>query len=410
MCQFFQKLHLPAKNKGSSTKMKILFYLPTPGGLTGAPRRMLTLACGLRDLGVIPIIATEPGTALSRAAKEAGIETVSLLPVGVLALRDGALFSRGLIFRLRVAAALLVQQLRFRRVVRDTDADVVWTRSGKGIAFSIIGVLLSRRPLVWDVVNEMYTSRAMRLLLKLGLTQARSAVFQHSRVRDAFGEKLIQRYGAKMRVITPGVDVGGLSAARMRAKFDSAARHSRFRLLQVGTLCDNKNQLFLINILHQLPHDIRRRVQLCIVGGTHSASYERELREEVAARGMTQNVKFLGWRDDVHAIMLESDLLVMPSKSEGVPNTVQEAMVLGLPVLCSDQGGIPEIVQHKQTGWFLPLSDTATWVETVAWLVENPENLSKVRLRAQEYAEQEFGIDNWCRRYLTVFEESARGT
>ena len=72
--------------------MKILLYLPSPGGMTGAPRRLLTWAGGWRDLGATPIVATDPASPLILAAGEEGIQTFSIPPVGVLALRSGALF------------------------------------------------------------------------------------------------------------------------------------------------------------------------------------------------------------------------------------------------------------------------------------------------------------------------------
>lgn len=385
--------------------MRLLLYLPTPGGLTGAPRRLLTLACGLRDLGATPIIATEPGTPLMQAAREAGIETVVLSPVGVLALREGALFGGGPLFRLRVAGALLGQQLRFRRAVRQSGVDAVWLRGSKSVAFAGLGVLLSRRPLIWDVDYELPSRGVVRLLHRAGLALARRVVFQHDAANEIFGDSLAQRHAAKMRVLTPGIDLAALSAVRERNARTQVNGNGRFRILQVGTLCDRKNQAFLIEVLHRLPPELRQRVELRFAGGTHSAAYEHALRDQVAAYGLTDQVHFLGWRDDVHALMLESDLLAMPSKSEGVPNTVQEAMVLGLPVLGSDCGGIPEVISNGRTGWFRSLDEPDAWVETLTRIIEAPEDYASAKAAAQIYAERNFGIEAWCGRYLSVIRE-----
>lgn len=61
--------------------MNILLYLPTPGGLTGAPRRMLTLALELRRQGVSVSVASDGGTELLAAAGRAGIDTVVVDPM-----------------------------------------------------------------------------------------------------------------------------------------------------------------------------------------------------------------------------------------------------------------------------------------------------------------------------------------
>ena len=386
--------------------MKILLYLPTPGGMTGAPRRLLALACGLRDLGVIPIIATEPGTPLMAAARKAGIESVDLSPVAVLAMRKGALFGGGPLFRLRVALALLRQQLRVRHTLREARADVVWLRASKSIAFAGLGVLLARRPLVWDIDGELPSRGVVRLLHHAGLALARRVVFQHDAAREIFGDRLAQRHAAKLRVLTPGIDMETLGAARDRRAVEPLAEEGRFRVLQVGTLCDRKNQAFLIEALHRLPPAIRQRVELRFVGGTHSAAYERALRDQAAAYGLTAQVHFLGWRDDVHSLMQDSDLLAMPSKSEGVPNTVQEAMVLGLPVLGSDRGGIPDVLIHEKTGWVLPLGDPAPWARTLATIADDTHARAEVAASARSHAEQHFGTDVWSRRYLGILREA----
>ncbi|MCC5983387.1 MAG: glycosyltransferase family 4 protein [Rhodobacteraceae bacterium] len=386
--------------------MRILLYLPGAGALTGAPRRLLILASGIRELGAVPILVTEPDTALMQAANKAGIETAPLSLTGVLAMREKALFGGGLIFRLRIASALVEHNLRFCRVVRSARGDVVWMRSSKSIAFAAPGAVLSRRPLIWDVGYELPSSGAVRLLHRLGLALARCVVFQHDAARNLFGSRLAQRHEEKFRILTPGIDMAALLAARARVLTEPRKAQDRFRILQVGTIGDRKNQAFLIEALHHLPDHMRQQIELRLVGGTYSSSYERALQDKVAAYGLTDQVRFLGWRDDVHALMLDSDLLVMPSKDEGVPNAVQEAMALGLPVLGSDRGGIPEVLDHGKTGWVLPIDDPARWTETIGRLIKEPETLARVGESARVHAETHFANDAWCARYLQVFEEA----
>src|SRR5699024_1776616 len=108
-------------------------YMPTPGGLTGAPRRLLTLASVLREQGIDMCIATQRDSELFQAAEELGLKTVAVEPVGVLRERHGALFGGNAIFRLKALFSLLVQNLGVTRKLRKHGADVVWIRGSKGI-------------------------------------------------------------------------------------------------------------------------------------------------------------------------------------------------------------------------------------------------------------------------------------
>ena len=384
--------------------MRILFYLPTPGGMTGAPRRLLTLAAGLKALGASPIIVSEPGVPLLHAAEKAGLKTLPLPLGGLLNLRQGALFGGGLRFRLRVAAALLRQQLHFHGAVRAANADVVWLRGSKGVAFGGLGLLLTRRPLIWDVDYELPSRGPVRLLHRLGLILARRVVLQHDASTAVFGSTLAARHCAKLKVLTPGIDVDSLK--QLRESSPPRAADGRLHLLQVGTLCDRKNQSFTLDVLRRLPQETLERVELSFAGAPHGQEYEPALRRKLDELGLGDRVRFLGWRDDVHALMLRSDLLIMPSRDEGVPNTVQEAMALGLPVLASDRGGIPDVLEHGSTGWVLPLDDPGPWASILDRFVKETRILDSVAARAQAHAWSHFDTAAWCRRYLGLIEEA----
>jgi len=382
--------------------MKILFYLPTPGGMTGAPKRMLALARGLRELGMSPVIVSEPNSELLRSARSENIETIELLSTGVLGLREGALFGGGVIFRLRIAFCLLWHQFVFFRLIMRTKPDIIWTRGSKGISFAALGIYLSRRPLVWDIDYELPSRGVIRLLHKSGLWLASKVVFQYRSAEQIFGNELAKLYASKFRVIIPGVNIDALEEKINKGKLHL---RSEFQILQVGTICDRKNQLFTIRLASSLSPELKSKVSIYFVGATHSADYEHLLRSKISKAGLSENVKFLGWRTDVAELMLNSDLILMPSKDEGVPNTVQEAMILDTPVLASDSGGIPEIISTNRNGWAFPLTEFDRWVDTLDKLVQSPEHLKEVGKSARSSALLRFGTDTWCKEYALVIKE-----
>jgi glycosyltransferase involved in cell wall biosynthesis len=82
---------------------------------------------------------------------------------------------------------------------------------------------------------------------------------------------------------------------------------------------------------------------------------ERPRLEALAAGlGVADLVRFLGARSDVPALLAASDAYVHPSLAEALPTSVLEAMAVGLPVVATDVGGVPEIVAHERTGLLVP--------------------------------------------------------
>jgi glycosyltransferase involved in cell wall biosynthesis len=388
---------------------RLIAFMTTPGGLTGAPRRLLTLADALRERGVDVCIASQSNSELLQAAQARGHARAAMDVTGVLALRHGALFGGGLGFRLRVLLALLRQQWRVLRCIRRNRADVVWIRGSKGIAFTALGAVLSGRPLIWDVDYELLSRGVVRWLHRFGLWAASAVVFQYrSAAEEIFGKELAGRYKWKFRTIIPGIDFSPLEAVT-GSFFGHASGRSdpAFTIIQVGTVCDRKNQDLTIEALGRL-HKARlaQPLRLLLVGGVFDENYAAALRAKVAQLGLDEVVEFLGWRNDVHRLIACSDLMLMPSRDEGVPNAVQEAMYLGVPVIASPAGGMPEIIEQAETGWVLPLSDAGVWTRQIEECLEKPSLLQRVGRNASEYARTHFSVEIWGRQYAELLREA----
>ena len=390
--------------------MKVFAYMPTPGGLTGAPRRLLTLASVLREQGIEMCIATQRDSDLFRAAEEQGLDTVEVEPVGVLRQRHGALFGGNAVFRLKALFSLLVQNLGIARKIRKHGADVVWIRGSKGIAFAGLGALLSRRPLVWDVDFVAGSQGLIWWFYLLGLWAAKRVVFQYSYAPETIADPaMLAQHRHKFHTIIPGINMSTLEPFRKKRMAKNRRCDAPFVILQIGTICDRKNQKLMIDALVRVrelrPND-PIRVQLA--GGVYEEDYAETVKKEIDAAGLGEEVEFLGWRSDIHELMADADLLAMPSRNEGVPNTVQEAMSIGLPVLVSDAGGMPEVVRDGETGWILGLDSPESWAARIDSCLENRKQLEDVGHRAAEYALEHFGTRQWGTEYYRVIAAVSR--
>lgn len=387
--------------------VRLLAYLPTAGGLTGAPRRLLTLAAALRAEGVEVVIASEAHCELLEVARMRGERTASIELVAGLGLRHRRLLDCGVLCRVRVLMALVRHHIRVIRCIRCQRAEAVWIRGSKGVAFGAVGALLSGRPLIWDVDYELPSRGVVRWLHRLGIWASRIVVFQYSAAPAAiFGHGLAARNRVKFRTIIPGVEMEPLDKFRaMRERLDRTERH-RFVILHVGTICRRKNQGVIVDAMAKLKQRAPTRgVEVWFAGEVFEEAYTAALEKEVLAHDLSDMVNFMGWRADVHELMAAADLLVMPSRDEGIPNAVQEAMAIGLPVAVSAAGGMPEIVKHNDTGWIVDSNSVTDWAERLQWCVDNVAECEAVGRRGFIYALQRFGTEKWGEEYARVIAE-----
>ncbi|SRX55341.1 glycosyltransferase family 4 protein [Aequorivita sp. CIP111184] len=129
-----------------------------------------------------------------------------------------------------------------------------------------------------------------------------------------------------------------------------------------------------------------------IIGGAG----DEELQFLVSDLGL-QDCVFLEKRKpqkEVFRMMSEASLLLMPSLEEGIPNVVVEAMAIGLPVISTDCGGVPELITDSEQGWLVPTRDPQALAEAIESFADlSIEKIEEVRLAAKKKVEEQHGME-----------------
>ena len=142
------------------------------------------------------------------------------------------------------------------------------------------------------------------------------------------------------------------------------------------------------------------RLRLVMVGdGSERAAVERAL----AAGGARGAAWLPGAREDVAELMRAFDVFVLPSRAEGISNTVLEAMATGLPVIATRVGGNPELVEEGITGTLVPPRDPQALAAALARYAGDPVLRAEQGRAARERAELRFSIAHMVRRYESLY-------
>jgi len=132
-------------------------------------------------------------------------------------------------------------------------------------------------------------------------------------------------------------------------------------------------------------------VALIIGGGRREA----EMRRKAAELGLSGRVHFLGQREDVPDLLAALDIFVLPSHREGVSLALLEAMAVGLPVIVTAVGGLPEVVTHGENGLLIPLKDPEALTEALARLLADPELARRLGDQARRHVAEHFSLDRF---------------
>lgn len=157
----------------------------------------------------------------------------------------------------------------------------------------------------------------------------------------------------------------------------------------VGRLNPQKNFALFLDIAAQLAPRFPDLHFLLAGDGPE----EKMLREKAAALGIAHRVLFSGYVADTRQVYLAADVLLMPSRYEGLPMTLLEAMAMGLPVVASKLDGIAEVIGDGDEGFLVSPQDAALFVERTAALLADAELASRIAKNARAKIEARFSVE-----------------
>lgn len=174
-----------------------------------------------------------------------------------------------------------------------------------------------------------------------------------------------------------------------------------FQMLMISRLEPVKNIEGMINVLKQLKQKTDLNLRLIIAGSGQS---ESALKKQVKDLDMENQVTFLGFINDPYPYLVNADLYILNSHSEGFSNSLVEAMYSKTPSLSTAVGAAPEIIEDGINGFLTPANDEEALCNKLKEIINLPkEELLKIGLAGHEKIVQNFSLDNHVNALMKIY-------
>ena len=156
-------------------------------------------------------------------------------------------------------------------------------------------------------------------------------------------------------------------------------------LVNIGLLYNKKGQKYLINSMNELTNVKKYSQSKCFIIG--QGPLFKKLQKQINENHLDKHVKLLGFisLEDLNLYLNSADIFVLPSLDEGNPTVMFEALSLGLPIIGTNVGGIPEIITSDEHGLIVEPSNSKLLTENIIKALEKDWNDQKIRQFAEQF-------------------------
>lgn len=295
-------------------------------------------------------------------------------------------------------------------LLRRLRPDLVHTHTAKAGALGRVAALLTGAPAILHtfhghVLDGYFSPSLSRLFLQIERALARITdriITVSPQVRRDLLARGVGR-PEQVEVIPVGLDLdrflhGAASPAHLRQTLPISAGAPLLGIVGRLVAIKDHSTLFQALVLLQSqgpsPH-------LIVVGDGEGREALARMAQEL---GLAPRVHFLGWRNDLEAILGELDVVICCSKNEGTPVALIEAMAAGVPVLATDVGGVGDLILHGETGWLVPPGDPPALSRAIRDLLADPERRARPLPAARRLVLERHDVNTLLHRMEALYE------
>lgn len=353
-----------------------VLHIEASPGWGGQEVRIVTEAAWLCARGLRVLLAGQPGSRVLAEAERRGVETVGV--------------------RMR-AAWDLPAAMRLARLIRREKVHAVHTHSSIDAWVGGSAARLARVPVV--------RSRHVSIPIRAGLNPVYTLLADRIVTSGEAIRRLVIAAGARPEVVVAlpaGVDLETFAPGPPSERLRGELGEGRPVVGSVAMFRGSKGHEHLLDAFRALPGEFPR-ARLLLVGDGIRRQWVEELARE---RGLVAAVTFTGFRRDVPELLRLMDCFVLAStRTEGVPQSLLQAMATGVPVVAAATGGIPEVIADGQTGRLVPPGDPAALAAALAEVLRDPGAAARRAEAARAFVAERFSRARCVDRMVALYNE-----
>ena len=292
------------------------------------------------------------------------------------------------------------------RLFRQERPDVVHTHSWGTLYEGLVAARLASVPHVIHGEHGTLDTRRFNLLAQRWAWRRADCVLS---VSSRLAERMASEVGYerdRIHVIRNGIDTARFHPGRRAAARRALGFGDGDAVIgTVGRLVPVKDQATLLDALGQL-RATQRPFKAVIAG---DGPLRGPLESRAAALGLSDCLTFLGERADVEDVLAAIDVFTLSSVSEGLSNTILEAMATGLPVVATRVGGADELVEDGRTGVLVAARDPEALAAQLGRLVGDARLRQSMGAAGRVRAEREFSLERMTADYESMYFRIATG-
>ena len=393
-------------DQGPHTVQHKILYLDHTAKLGGGEIALINLLCAQDRSKFCPIVALASEGPLVRKLEALEIETYVLPLASSITDARKDLLGPGSLLRLVDASRLIAYIFTLARFIREHGVAIVHANSLKAGLYGGFAARLAGVPMLWHVrdhVDSRYLPAKVAWLMRGLIRRLPSVVVANShstlsRLTDSPASNPGVGGAVRMTVIHDGVDPD------LYCRSEQPEKGSK-RVALVGRIAPWKGQHVFIDaaakVLRKRPDTRFQIVGAPLFGET---DYNDGLHQQVADLGIQDSVEFTGFQSDV-AGLLGKVAIVVHASTIGEPfgQVVAEGMAAAKPVIATEGGALPEIVENGLSGILVPMGDSDAMADAIESLLADPDAARAMGEAARRRIQDRFTIDMTARRVEGIY-------
>jgi glycosyltransferase involved in cell wall biosynthesis/tRNA A-37 threonylcarbamoyl transferase component Bud32 len=362
--------------------LKIL-HINTELTWRGGEQQVLYLIKGLTKKGYISHLICQPKGSLYDHALQEGVKTFPLPMRGEVDL---------------IAAFKIAQRIRQEKY------DLVHSHTSHGHSLVIGASFFLRKPPIRIVTRRLDFSIFRHNFLGMNIYKYTKGVDHIIAISQKVRDVLIKDGISpdKISIVHSGVDVDRFKGVKGDYILQEFSIPSGTPILgNVAYLVEHKGQKYLIQAMSEVVKK-HPEIRLFILG---KGRLELQLKAMAEALNLERNIIFTGFRKDVGAFLNIFNLLVVSSVEEGLNSTILDALSLEVPVVATDAGGIPEVINNGETGILVPRADPEALASGILWMLSNPDQAKAMAKKGREKVIKQFSDKVMVEKNIQIYQK-----